>query len=133
MLFDYAKIRLVVEDRRSAVGALLAGLRFIGRNPGRVVGLYAINALTFIAVVGVWALAAPGAGGAGVWMWASFAGGQVYLLARLLIKLQFLASATALFQARLAHAAYASAPVPRWPESPAAELLGPMPPGQAGP
>ena len=46
---------------------------------------------------------------------------------RLMIKLQFMASATALFQARLAHAAYASAPLPSWPDSPAAELLGPAP------
>jgi len=132
VLFDYAKIRLVVEDRQSAIGALIAALRFIGRNPGRVIGLYALNALTFMAVVGVWALVAPGAGGAGVWMWAGFAAGQLYLLARLMIKLQFLASGTALFQARLAHASYASAPVPGWPDSPAAELLR-APPGSAGP
>ncbi len=134
VLFDYAKIRLVVEDRRSAIGALIAALRFIGRNPGGALGLYALNALTFLGAVGVWALAAPGVGGAGAWMWAGFAAGQFYLLARLMIKLQFLASATALFQARLAHAAYAAAPVPRWPESPSAELLGPVPPGRpAGP
>ena len=30
----YARVRLVVEDRRSALGALLAGGRFIRRNPG---------------------------------------------------------------------------------------------------
>jgi hypothetical protein len=129
VLFDYAKVRLVVEDRRSAIGALIAALRFIARNPGRVLGLYALNALTFLALVGVWALAAPGAGGAGAWMWAGFAAGQLYLLGRLMIKLQFLASATALFQTRLAHAAYAAAPVPSWPDSPSAELIGPGPAG----
>ena len=131
VLFDYARIRLVVEDRQSAIGALVAALRFIGRNAGRVLGLYALNALTFMAAVGIWALAAPGGGGAGAWMWAGFAAGQLYLLARLMIKLQFLASATALFQSRLAHAAYAAAPMPTWPDSPAAELLGAAPPGPA--
>jgi len=56
-------------------------------------------------------------------MWLAFAAGQLYLLARLAIKLHFLASQTALFQAHLAHASYTAAPVPAWPESPAAELI----------
>ena len=123
VIFDYARIRTVVEDRRSAIGALLAALAFIGRNPGRVTGLYALNALTFLAVIAIWAVAAPGAGGAGAGMWLSFAVSQLYVLARLLVKLQFLASETALFQARLAHAAYTAAPPPLWPESPAAEAI----------
>ena len=28
LVFDYARVRIVVEDRRSAIGALLAGARF---------------------------------------------------------------------------------------------------------
>jgi hypothetical protein len=44
-------------------------------------------------------------------------------VARLLVKLQFLASQTALFQRLLAHAGYTAAPVPSWPESPAAETI----------
>ncbi len=40
VIFDYAKIRMVVEDRRSAIGALDAALRFIARQPGAAVGLY---------------------------------------------------------------------------------------------
>jgi hypothetical protein len=122
-IFDYAKIRMVVEDRRSVVGGLAAALRFVGRNPGRVIALYALNALMFVTIVGLWALAAPGVGGAGASMWLGFAAGQIYLLARLLVKLQFIASATALFQARLAHARYTSAPAARWPDSPAAEAI----------
>ena len=47
VIFDYAKIRMVVEDRRSAIGALGAALRFIARQPGAVVGLYLLNALVF--------------------------------------------------------------------------------------
>jgi len=124
-LFDYAKVRMVVEDRRSAIGAMLAALRFIGRNPWGVFGLYALNGLTFLAVVAIWAVVAPGVSGPGAAMWAAFAAGQLYVLARLLLKLQFLASATAFFQARLAHAGYVSAPVASWPDSPAAELMGP--------
>jgi hypothetical protein len=123
VVFDYARIRTVVEDRRSAIGSLLAALAFIGRNPGRVAALYALNALTFFAVLAVWAFAAPGAGGAGAGMWLAFAGSQLYVLARLAVKLQFLASQTSLFQARLAHAVYTAAPAPVWPDSPAAEAI----------
>lgn len=119
---DYARIRLVVEDRRSVLGALRAALAFMRRHTNRVVALYAVNAATFLLVVAVWAMAAPGVGDAG-WMWGVFAGTQLYLLARLLLKLQFIASQTALFQASLAHAAYTAAPPPVWPESPAAEVI----------
>jgi hypothetical protein len=123
LVFDYARVRAVVEDRRSAVGALAAALAFIGRHPGRVLGLYALNTLTFMVVIGIWAGAAPGAGGAGRSLWLGLLGSQVYVLGRLLVKLQFLASQTALFQGLLAHASYTAAPAPVWPESPASESI----------
>ena len=123
VLFDYARIRTVVEDRRSAVLALVASARFIGRNSGRVLGLYALNALVFLTVVAVWALVAPGAGSAGASMWLGFLAAQVYIVARLVLKLHFVASQTALFQATLAHATYTAAPAPVWPDSPSAELV----------
>jgi len=114
---------MVVEDRRSAIGSLMAALGFIVRRRARVFGLYALNALAFLALIGVWALVAPGAGGAGLSMWVGFALSQAYVLARLLLKLQFMASQTALFQGSLAHAAYTAAPDPVWPDSPAAETI----------
>jgi hypothetical protein len=123
ILVDYAKVRLVVEDRRSVVGALSAALGFLARHPRRALGVYALNCAVFLVVLGAWALLAPGAGGAGVSMWAGFAATQTYLLARLAVKLQFLASQTALFQRSLAHAAYTAAPAALWPESPAAETI----------
>ena len=122
-LFDYAKIRAVVEDRRSMFGAIAASTRFVARNPGRVVGLYVMNAATFAVVIGTWALVAPGAGRAGAPMWFAFALGQAYVIARLLVKLHVLASQTALFQSSFAHARYTAAPQPVWPESPAAEMI----------
>lgn len=125
IVFDYAKVRIVVEDRRSVLGGLAAAVRFIARNPGRVAGLYGLNALVFLMLIGMWALVSPGAGGAGASIWLSFLVGQLYVLARLLLKLHFLASETALFQMRLAHAAYTAAPEPSWPESPAAETITP--------
>jgi hypothetical protein len=124
VVFDYTKVRLVVEDRHSVVGALFAALRFVRRHLLRVAGLYALNTVVFLAVLAVWALAAPGVTGTGTAMWLAFAGAQAYIVVRLLLKLQFLASQTALFQASLAHASYTRAPAPAWPESPAAETIG---------
>jgi len=123
LLFDYAKVRAVVEDRRSMIGAVLASARFIARHPGRVAGLYGLNVLLFAAVVSIYALVAPGAGRGGAMIWLSFGVGQLYLLGRLWTKLAFYASEVALFQGMLAHAEYAAAPPPIWPESPAAEAL----------
>lgn len=123
VLFDYTKIRAVVEDRRSMILALVASSRFLVRHGGRVLGLYALNAFVFVTLMAIWALLAPGAGGAGASMWLGFLLAQMYLLARLFLKLHFIASQTALFQATLAHARYTAAPAPKWPDAPSAELV----------
>jgi hypothetical protein len=123
LVVDYAKIRIVVEDRRSALGALSASVRFIRHHGRQVLSLYALNTGTFLVLLAVWALLSPGAGGSGISMWAGFFIAQLYIVARLAMKLQFIASQTSLFQANLAHASYTSAPVPTWPDSPAAEAI----------
>ena len=43
-------------------------------------------------------------------MWLAFLAAQLFVLARLALKLQFVASQTALFQASLAHARYVARP-----------------------
>jgi hypothetical protein len=123
MMFDYAKVRAVVEDRRSMLGAVNAALGFIGRNYAAAVALFAADFLLFGIVVGVYALIAPGAGGAGLMIWVGFAIGQLYVLARLWVKLLFWATETSLFQRRLAHAGYTARPEPSWPDSPAADAI----------
>ena len=82
-----------------------------------------MNALTFIVLIAVWAVVAPGVGRTGAMMWVSFLVAELYLLARIVLKLQFIASPTGLFQASLAHAAYAAAPAREWPDSPAVEAV----------
>jgi hypothetical protein len=121
VLFDYAKVRAVVEDRRSMIGALVAGGRFILRNLIAVFGLYKLNALLFLILMALYAWAAPGAGANAL----AFAVGQIYIVLRVAIRLQFAASSIALFQNRLAHAGYVARPLPAWPDSPAAEAVGP--------
>lgn len=115
-VFDFAKVRMVVEDRRSAIGGVTSALRFIRRNPVAALGLVATNA----------ALAA-----ATWWLAASFEIGvttavYAYLLARALLRLIAMASAASLFQSRLAHAGYTARPLPTWPDSPAAEAVVPQ-------
>jgi hypothetical protein len=127
IVFDYAKIRIVVEDRRSVLGGLTAALRLLARRPGATFGLYALNALSFGVLLVVWRVIAPGVTGSGIGMWIAAGAGQLYVLARLLLKLQFIASQTALFQASLAHAAFTATPPVSWPESPAAEAIAPPP------
>jgi hypothetical protein len=123
LVFDYTKVRAVVEDRRSMLGAVSAALQFIQRNYAATVALYALDFAAFILVIAAYALVAPGARGAGLMVWAAFTIGQVYVLARLWVKLTFWASETALFQSRLAHAGYIARPEPAWPESPVAESI----------
>lgn len=113
-VLDYAKVRAVVEDRRSMIGALAAGARFVRRNARAVAGLYLLNTGLFVILLVLYALVAPGAEATGAAMWLGFLVSQVYLAGRLWIRLVFFASETALFQSRLAHAGYiASAPLAR--------------------
>ena len=123
VIFDYTRIRMVVEDRRSAVAALGAAVRFVLRSPRSIAGLWCANALVFVLAVTAWAFLAPGVVAAGAMMWLAFLAAQLFVLARLALKLHFVASQTALFQASLAHARYAAAPLPRWPESPIIESV----------
>jgi hypothetical protein len=121
IIFDYAKVRAVVEDRRSMIGAVAAAARFARRNAGTVAALYALTGALFAALLVGYAVAAPGGASSGAGVWLGVAIGQLFLLGRLWIKLVFVASETALFQSRLAHAGYVAAePIAR-PEPPIVE------------
>jgi hypothetical protein len=123
VVFDYAKVRGVVEDRRSMFGAIVAGARFVRRNAAAVASMYLLNGCLFLGLILLYALAAPGANSTGAGVWLGIAISQLYLIARLWIRLVFLASETALFQGRLAHAGYiARARVAR-PEPPIVEQV----------
>ena len=119
VLVDYAKIRAVVEDRRSMIGALVAAWRFVVRHPAKTLALYVLNLLLAAFVAAVYLLLAPGASAPLL----GFAVGQLYIVLRVIVRLQFMASQTALFQSELAHAGYVAKPVPKWPDSPAADAI----------
>jgi hypothetical protein len=117
---DYAKVRAVVEDRRSMISALGASLRFLRRRPFRAAGLYLLSALASAVVVRLWFTAAPAAGAS---VATAFLLTQLYLLLRVWAKLAWMAGEVVFFQGELAHATYTAAPLPMWPDSPAAEAL----------
>lgn len=122
IVFDYARIRIVVEDRYSAIGALVAGARFVRRHPATV-RLYLLNGFVFLVLALLYAVVAPGAP-AGAAFWLALLIGQLYILLRHYVKLLFYASQTSFFQSALAHAAYTASPPVVWPDSPAAESIG---------
>lgn len=131
-LFDYAKVRAVVEDRRSMIGALVASARFIRRHPLPVAGVYLLTLALLLGVLACYALVAPAAGTASVLSlaWLLLAG-QALVVGRLWVKLTGYAAGVALFQSHLAHAKYTAAPEIVWPDSPAVESLANAAPSRA--
>jgi hypothetical protein len=119
LVAHFARVRLVVEDRRSAVGAWLAGWRFARRHAATV-PLYVLFAAVAAGGVLLYSTIEP-AGPANRRM--SAAAGAVFIALDAALMLAAYASAVVLFQARLAHAAYTAAPAMVWPESPAAEAI----------
>lgn len=102
LLFDYARVRLVVEDRHSLFASLSAALRFVVERPRVAIGVYALNLLMLLAVLGLYFLVAPAAGTTGWTMWAGFAVSQAYIAARIATKLAFWAAEAAALQAAFA-------------------------------
>jgi len=120
LVLTLAQVRIAVEDRRSALGALLAGGRFAARNPG-VVGLYAL----FVAVaMGVMLGFERIEHAPEVSESMAALAAEVTSALECFLALAWLATAVSLFQSRLAHAGYTAGPPLTWPESPAAEAIG---------
>ena len=106
VVFDFAKVRLVVEDRRSALTSIVAGAHFVRTNAPLAIGAYAMNVLALGLVVGLYFLLAPGAGGAGASMWVGFFVSQVYIASRVFVKLAFWGSEVVALQSQLAYAGF---------------------------
>jgi len=98
LVIDIARVRAVVEDRRSMIVALVASWRFIRQNLPAAIGVYLLNAVTFAIVLATYSFLAPGGGGTGVMAWAAVLIGQAYIVGRLCVRLLFFASEVSLFQ-----------------------------------
>ncbi len=130
LVFDYTQIRAVVEDRRSMLGALRAALSFVRRNWISALGLYAIDWTMMAALAALYVWIGPQSGPrfgpdtpVVLTILTLIVINQLYVIARLWVRLVFWSSATALFQSQLAHAGYVARPLPSWPDSPSAEAI----------
>lgn len=98
MALDYAKAAMVIENRRSAVLASIRGLGFVLSHPIRTFSLYGILLAVGIVILAGYAVIAPGPGQSTVFtVFVAFALAQVYVGAKIFLKLWFLASQTVLF------------------------------------
>lgn len=99
MCFDYAKVRIVVEDRISALFALVAGTRFAFKNFRKTYSLYLLLTIIGALLIVVFVLLKKQlAQETYATILLAFALGQVYLIARMWLKASFYASQTALYQ-----------------------------------
>lgn len=116
----FARIRLVVEDRRSAFGALAASIRFLRRNPSGIVVLI-IFGLAAYGVNDLYVFFRPSTpASSDLEVRASY---EAFLAIQFWLKLSAYGAAIALFQSRLAHAGYTAAPPAVWPECASAEAI----------
>lgn len=100
MSFAYAKIATVVENRKVMLLAALRGVGFVFSFPGKAFGLYygliAVSGVTLV----IYTLIAPGAGQSNLFTIVfAFLIGQIYLVAKLVVRLTLYAGQTHLFKA----------------------------------
>jgi hypothetical protein len=99
MSFGYAKIATVVEDRRSMLLAALRGVGFVLRHPLRTCGLYYGLAFAAAVLLALYAWLGPGIGQSSLLtVLIAFAAGQLYLLARISMRLVLLGAQTELYR-----------------------------------
>lgn len=107
MVFDYAKIRTVIQRRRSMVVAVLSALGFVLRRPIRTVSLFAMNLLILVLLFASYLLAENLLSNATyASMFTLLIVQQLLILGRIWMKLSFFASQIKLYEDALAPAAH---------------------------
>jgi len=97
--FSYAKIAIVREERSSVVKAAWRGFRFVVAHPWPVLGLALGLGAVSLALLGVYSWLAPGPAQAGwVTVTLAFLAGQIYLGAKVFMKIWLLASQLSLYR-----------------------------------
>ena len=100
LVFGYAKIAVIYEGRRSSLGALLRAARFVAGHPAQAVGLYLALSLLALLLIALYALLAPGPGQSTVVsIGLAFLAGQLFLVARLALRLTFFGAQMRLYEA----------------------------------
>jgi hypothetical protein len=125
---DYSRVRIVVEDRRSVLGAIGAGCRFVWRRPLAVLALTSLNLIvaamvTFLATSTFAALAGAIDETPTMVAIRGTAALTVFALLQAALRLGCIGAAVSYFQSELAHAGYTARPTRTWPDSPAVEAI----------
>ena len=128
VVLDYAKIRTVVEDRRSMVFAVTAGFRFAVRRPGAVVRLYLLNGAIAVILLGIHWVAIIYSLHAESWLLQQHWGTVLFFSALgivplVWVPLLFLATQTAFFQDELAYPGYTAGSGVSPPDLPVTEVV----------
>lgn len=98
MIFDYARIRIVIEDRTSVLAASFAGARFAFGNLFNTFGLYLLLGMIGIAFIAIYALLESQIPQASFWpIVLVFVLQQLYMIARFWLKATWYASQTSLY------------------------------------
>lgn len=99
VVFDYAKIAVVAEGRRSALGAAWRGARFVAARPVATLGLYGVVTFAGLLLLALYAGVAPGPG-QGTWIGVilAFLVGQLALATKIALRLALLGSEASLFR-----------------------------------
>lgn len=99
MIFDYARIRIVLEDRTSVVAAVFAGTRFVFGNFFNTFGLYLSLGFIGIAFISLYALVESQILQVSFWFIALvFILQQLYMIARFWLKATWYATQTSLYR-----------------------------------
>jgi hypothetical protein len=109
LVFDYARVRLVIEDRRSAAGAILASLRMLCAHGAQMILIQAAFWLPLVLWISIRtrAVADPA-------LWTASA----CMAGDLVLKLMLLAAQTSIYQQHLASAGWVARAEPSWPDDP---------------
>lgn len=99
MIFDYAKIRLVLEERRSAIAAAYRSIKFVFRHFGKTLSVFlfcALLGLIFVAIYNPLEQILPP--NSRRWVITVFFLQQLFILARVYVRLTFLSSEVLLYE-----------------------------------
>jgi hypothetical protein len=100
MIFDYTRIRMVVDDRTSSLAASAAGTKFAVKNARSTYGLYLLLCLTGFVLIALYAIIEKAVPQDSYWpLLFLFVLQQCYMLARFWLKAGFYACQTRLYQA----------------------------------
>lgn len=99
MIFDYARIRIVIEDRTSVLAASFAGARFAFSNFLNTFGLYLLLGIIGVAFIAIYALLESQIPQTSFWpIVLVFVLQQLYMIARFWLKVTWYASQTSLYR-----------------------------------